>query len=166
MSNSTKPKEDTFIPLHYQLEKQREDAVSRQLRPRKGKPVTNPKNVPEPLTFARVHEVNRERCNEWHDGFPNNTDGWTGADWSNAMQGESGEFGNVVKKLRRLEFGLRGSKGEDKDRDVLLAKLAKEAADTFLYLDLTCTFYGVNLAEAIIQKFNQVSEEQNLPQRL
>jgi len=41
------------------------------------------------LTFAEVARVNRLRCERWNPGFPD--DGWTGADWSNALAGEAGE---------------------------------------------------------------------------
>lgn len=71
------------------------------------------------LTFATVTATNRTRCGRWHPGFPN--DGWTGADWSNAVCGEAGEMANVVKKLRRIEFGTPGAK--DPERDVLLDML-------------------------------------------
>jgi NTP pyrophosphatase (non-canonical NTP hydrolase) len=80
------------------------------------------------------------------------------------MQGESGEVGNVVKKLRRAEVGLRGVL--DGDRDDLLAKLAEEIADTYLYLDLLATYYGIDVPSAVIAKFNAVSELQGLPERL
>lgn len=39
-------------------------------------------------------------------------------------------------------------------------------ADVVCYLDLLATFYGVDLAEAVIRKFNRVSERQGFPDRL
>lgn len=118
------------------------------------------------LTFDKLSKVNASRCNRWHQGFPHEVDGWTGADWSNAMQGESGEAGNVVKKLRRLDFALPGNRDRDRDRDVLLAKLGEEMADTVIYLDLLATYYGVDLPAAIIEKFNFISEREGFPERL
>jgi NTP pyrophosphatase (non-canonical NTP hydrolase) len=119
------------------------------------------------LTFHEVAAVNRARCDHWHHGFPENPDGWTGADWSNAMQGEAGEAGNVVKKLRRLELGLWGNRKDgDRTRAELVAKLGEEIADTFIYLDLLATFYGVDLASAVVSKFNRISEEGGFPERL
>lgn len=124
------------------------------------------------LTFAEVARVNAARCDRWHHGFPvahdeRGSDGWSGADWSNAMQGEAGEAGNVVKKLRRIDLGLWGNrKPGDDDRDALVAKLAAEGADTFIYLDLLMTFYGIDFEAAIIAKFNRISEEAGFPERL
>lgn len=124
------------------------------------------------LTFEKVRAVNRERCERWHPNFPND-ELWNGADWSNAMQGESGEAGNVVKKLRRLDIGAQDwridtSTDEAKARayEELLVKLEDECADVFLYLDLLAQYYGINLPEAIRRKFNRVSEEQGFPDRL
>lgn len=116
------------------------------------------------LTFAEVSAVNRERAGRWHPGFPEDDSKWTGADWSNAMCGEAGEAANVVKKLRRLEFGLRGAL--DPTEAELRAKLADEIADVFCYLDLLATYYGVDLPAAVVSKFNRVSELQGFPERL
>ena len=121
----------------------------------------------ERLTFNKVAETNKSRCNRWHNGFPVNPDGWTGADWSNAMQGEAGEAGNVVKKLRRIELGLWGNrKAGDSTKEELLAKLACEIADTYLYLDLLATYYDIDIEESIIHKFNHISTEAGFPERL
>lgn len=119
------------------------------------------------LTFREVSAANRSRAKRWHGSFPDPADPWTGADWSNAMQGEAGEAGNVVKKLRRIEMGLWGNRVVDEDRrEVLLAKLADEIADTFIYLDLLATYYGVDIAEAIVTKFNRISDAAGFPERL
>lgn len=114
------------------------------------------------LTFDQVSETNRKRAERWHPGFP--MDGWTGADWSNAMQGEAGEAGNVVKKLRRLEFGL--VQAADDNGPDLLSKLSTEIGDTFLYLDLLAQFYGLNLADCVARTFNRVSVREGFPERL
>lgn len=118
------------------------------------------------MTFAEVTAVNRERCGRWHPGFPNDDD-WSGADWSNAMCGEAGELANVVKKLRRVECGYPSNPLKpEQDETWLRAALADEAADVYLYLDLLCVKYGVDLPAAIVRKFNAVSERQGLPDRL
>lgn len=114
------------------------------------------------LTFGDVSRINRARCERWHPGFPE--DGWTGADWSNAMQGEAGEAGNIVKKLRRIEFGLNQAAG-DTQAD-LLGKLATEIGDTFMYLDLLAQHYGLDLAKCVTDTFNRVSVREGFPERL
>lgn len=114
------------------------------------------------ISFETVHETNLARCKRWHPGFPN--DGWTGADWSNAVAGEVGELCNVVKKLRRSDMGIVGK--ADSDRATLMAMLANEMADVFLYLDLLSSFYGVHLPSAIAGKFDAVSRREGWPERL
>jgi NTP pyrophosphatase (non-canonical NTP hydrolase) len=91
---------------------------------------------------------------------------WNGADWSNAMCGEAGELANVVKKLRRLECASHTNLVGGADRDDLMEKLADEMGDVVAYLDLLATFYGIDLAEAVKDKFNRVSERQGFPERL
>lgn len=120
-----------------------------------GKPV-------EDLTFHDVSRINRVRCERWHPAFP--ADGWTGSDWSNAMAGEAGEACNLVKKLRRDELGMvQAAAGK---RDDLLAKLATELGDTFLYLDLLAQFYGLDLAQCVTDTFNRVSVREGFPERI
>lgn len=122
------------------------------------------------LTFQAVSTVNAQRASRWHNGFPNHEDGWTGADWSNAMCGEAGKTANVVKKLRRFETGIQQAEHsalEDEDvREVLLSLLAVEIGDTFMYLDLLAQFYGLNIAECITTTFNRVSEREGFPERI
>lgn len=119
---------------------------------------------PKPLTFAQLRETNTARCARWHSGFPLGDTGWSGADWSNAAAGEMGEACNVVKKLRRQETGARGA--VDPEYDVLCRKLGDEIADTVIYLDLLATFYGIDLAAAVIRKFDAISEREGMPERL
>lgn len=114
------------------------------------------------LTFDQVSKTNRARCQRWHPGFP--ADSWTGADWSNAMQGEAGEAGNVVKKLRRAELNTRGAL--DPSVETLRQQLGDELADTVIYADLLAQFYGLDLASCVARKFNAVSAREGFPERL
>lgn len=129
--------------------------------------ITDPDRADSPaflaaLTFATVAATNRTRCERWHPGFPN--DGWVGSDWSNAMQGEAGEAGNKVKKLRRIETGMKQAAGGT--REQLLDQLATEIGDTFMYLDLLCQYYGLSLAECVVNTFNRVSIREGFPDRI
>jgi len=117
-----------------------------------------------PLDFNDVSKANRDRARRWHHGFPDNQGGWTGADWSNAMCGEAGETANVVKKLRRHDFGLTQANGFS--RNELLGMLATEIGDTFIYLDLLAQFYGLNTSECVVDTFNRVSEREGFPDRI
>lgn len=114
------------------------------------------------LSFALVSATNRARCERWHPDFPN--DGWTGADWATAMGGEAGEALNVVKKLRRDDFGKVQAAADT--RAGLLAQLATEIGDTFIYLDLLAQFYGLDLARCVADTFNRVSDREGFPERL
>lgn len=116
------------------------------------------------LTFRTVSDTNEARCKRWHPNFPHDRN-WNGADWSNAMQSEAGEAGNIVKKLRQLECGFSDFR-HNLNWTELHAELADEIADTFLYLDLLATYYNINIEAAIIKKFNEVSEAQQFPERL
>ncbi len=115
------------------------------------------------LRFDVFSSINARRCQRWHPGFPN--DSWTGADWSNAMAGEAGEAANVVKKLRRIELSCQGRPSEQ-DRKALVQDLAEEIADVVIYADLLATFYGIDLAGAVVAKFNRTSEEFGFLERL
>lgn len=115
------------------------------------------------LTFALLSLVNRERCERWHPGFPHD-DEWTLADWSNAVCGEAGELANIVKKLRRYECNLAGE--GDPSVDELHEMLADELADVVCYLDLLASKVDIDLAAAVVDKFNRVSKRQGFPDRL
>jgi len=114
------------------------------------------------LTFSDLRDVNVSRCKRWHPGFPD--DAWTIADWSNAAAGEMGEAANVVKKIRRLQFGRPGAL--DPTADVLQGMLADEIADTVIYLDLLAAHAGIDLAAAVRSKFNEVSRREGFPEHL
>ena len=113
------------------------------------------------LSLTALAQQNAARVKLWHHG---ETSPWSGADWSNAMQGEAGEAGNIVKKLRRHETGLATAR--DLTVPILLDNLADEIADTIIYADLLAAHYGLNMAAAVIRKFNLVSERENWPQFL
>lgn len=76
---------------------------------------------------------------------------WSPADWMVAVVGELGEAANLMKKIRRGDFPT--------ECDVLEAKekLQKEFADVLTYLDIMAFQFGVDLGEATMNKFNEVS---------
>lgn len=113
------------------------------------------------LNFDRLRDANVRRLSRWHDPA---SEPWTGADWSNAMCGEAGEAANVVKKLRRHE--TRTSPQGDPPALTLRAMLADELADVVTYADLLAHFYGIDLGDAVADKFNRVSARQDFPERL
>jgi len=91
-------------------------------------------------------DVNQRRC---RDVFFEPTE-WSLSDWGVALAGEVGEACNVVKKIRRNDFGTRGE-----GRDLL----ADELADVFCYLDHLAARAGIDLGAAVVRKFNEVSDK-------
>lgn len=106
--------------------------------------------------LERLSPVNAERC---QISFRHVIRSWSPLEWAGAMAGEAGEAANLAKKITRGDFA---------EADVLTIKgvtqtaaehLADEIADAVIYGDLLCTRVGVNLAEAIVRKFNATSRE-------
>lgn len=118
------------------------------------------------LSFRDLEKQNMSRARRLHKNFPFDTapDGWSISDWSNAMCGEAGEAANIVKKMRRLDIGI--PRDGATDRPELVHKLGLELADVIIYADLLATKCGIDLAEAIREKFNLVSEREGTPEKL
>lgn len=105
------------------------------------------------LTFDMLREANRRRLPQFKNahGYPAHCadDGsdWERSDWLEALVGEIGEYANFSKKFRR----------GDLSEQEFLKYAKKELADAQCYLDLLALRLGVNLGEAVIEKFNEVS---------
>lgn len=103
------------------------------------------------LTFSALRKASLARApvfSECHDWAPN--------DWFTALAGEVGEAGNILKKIRRRDFTL----------DSARSALAKELADVMIYLDWLAWSCGIDIAEATIQKFNEVSDAKGVDVKL
>jgi NTP pyrophosphatase (non-canonical NTP hydrolase) len=81
---------------------------------------------------------------------------WALSTWCNAVLGELGELANLIKKIERGDCTL-----EEKRADV-----GKELADVLTYLDILAFRCGVDLGQATIDKFNEVSRRVGVPVRL
>lgn len=101
------------------------------------------------LGFDRLRSANVQRC---EDVF-HQLDSWSPTDWACAAAGEMGEACNLIKKLRRGE-------------DISLTDVGYELADTVIYLDLLAARLGINLGEAVREKFNIVSDRRGSEVRL
>lgn len=77
----------------------------------------------------------------------------------NELAGEVGEACGDIKKLERERLGLRGSR-------TTVAHLATELADVIICVDLVAAYYGIELGQAVRDKFNETSEKVDLPTRL
>jgi NTP pyrophosphatase (non-canonical NTP hydrolase) len=92
-----------------------------------------------------------ERCHPNDDGSD-----WSLSDWSNACLGELGEAANIIKKIRRGDMTL------DEARPLL----SKELADVQTYLDLLAFRADVDLGQATIDKWNEISKRVGINLRL
>lgn len=110
------------------------------------------------LTFSRFREANITRCLKWH---PHGIQSWSASDWMTALVGEVGELASLLKMRNRERDGLPGNKFSPTDKMV-----ADEIADMQTYLDLLAASLGVDLGEATIRKFNEVSERVGFPDRI
>lgn len=99
------------------------------------------------LDISLFTELNRKRCDE---NFHLVND-WSPTDWGCALGGECGELLNFLKKMRRNEDGKITSL-------VTFEDIKKEVGDIFAYLNLLCIRLNINMEDAIIDKFNEVSD--------
>lgn len=107
------------------------------------------------MNMKEFSRVNRKRS-ESAMGFDHRLSDWSLSDWMTAIMGELGEAANVAKKLNRVRDGIRGNKETEAE---LRLRLARELADTFIYLDLTMQSLGLDLADLVVEVFNAKSEQ-------
>lgn len=106
------------------------------------------------LTFNTLRGADRARLPQFKDANGNRAhskdDGsdWSPGEWVCAVTGELGELANVIKKVKIGDLTMDQARPE----------ISKELADVAIYLDLLAMQCGVDLGEAIIEKFNEVSE--------
>ena len=113
------------------------------------------------LTFRALRHANLARQKFW--GYDTGVSHWSLSDWAVATAGELGEACNIIKKLNRARDGLVGNTESEGD---LQAALAGELADTIIYLDLLAARAGIDLGDAVIVKFNLVSERVGFPRHV
>lgn len=105
------------------------------------------------LTFDALRGANLARLPQFKNGrgepAHSKADGsdWTLAQWSNAVLGELGEAANIIKKVERGDLTLEEAR----------PALAREFADVQTYLDILAYRAGVNLGDATLDKWNEVS---------
>ena len=100
------------------------------------------------LRAANLHRLPqfRNKRGDLAHSMPDGSD-WSDAQWLEALVGEIGEYANLHKKR------VRG----DIDGVEFLVEAADELADVMIYLDILAYRIGVNLAVAVIDKFNRLS---------
>ena len=110
------------------------------------------------LTFKKFSVINHKRCSRWL-GRPGQ-DSWPLSDWAIAAAGEMGKVCNVVTKINRARVGNRKTQAE------LELDLADEIADTVTYLFLLADVANIDMEQALVHKFNEVSKKHEFPERL
>lgn len=120
------------------------------------------------LTFNTLRGANRARLPQFknkHGGLAHTkVDGsdWSPAQWLQAVVGELGEYANWRKKFDRgdisfAEFQVHAHK-ELADVQIYLDILAQRCLDFTTEKDHFVSAFGVNLGQATMDKFNEVSE--------
>jgi NTP pyrophosphatase (non-canonical NTP hydrolase) len=66
------------------------------------------------------------------------------------LAGEVGEACNMIKKMERVRLGIRGT-------TATLQELAQELADIIICVDLIAMGLGIDLDQAVQEKFNETS---------
>lgn len=105
------------------------------------------------LTFTQLRYANTKRCNEVFHAL----DSWSPTDWACAVAGEVGEACNIIKKLRRLDDGTNTAK-DPQTKEECIELIAKELADAVIYIDLLAARLNIDLGDAVVDKFNEVSD--------
>ena len=106
------------------------------------------------LTFNALRGANLARLPQFKNrkgepahSKPDGSD-WCLAQWCNAVTGELGEAANLIKKIERGDMSLEEAGFE----------LGKELADVVTYLDILAFRAGIDLGQATMDKFNEISE--------
>lgn len=114
------------------------------------------------LSFNRLRIANRKRALRWHGSL----DEWSVNDWLVAFGGEAGEALNAGKKLHRIVTNMPQQGDVPDGYDDAVDRILDELADTVIYADLVAQRCGRRLSDAIIWKFNAISEREGFDERL
>ncbi len=98
------------------------------------------------LSFNTLREANKERLKS--SKYKKCEEEWTPAHWMQATVGELGELANILKKVDRGDF----------TKESVQIDIERELADVQCYLDIMAMKLGVNLGQATVEKFNEVSD--------
>jgi len=103
-----------------------------------------------PLTFIEVAIAVRNRTHEWEP------DGGMSLEYRGLeLAGEAGEACNQLKKLIRAQIGMVGG-------ETSLEPTAEELADTIISSVGIANHLGIDIAQAVRNKFNKTTAKNNL----
>lgn len=106
------------------------------------------------MNYKDLREANIARNKEWAKGQTMSL-----SFRGNELAGEVGEACNILKKLERERMGIAGSRASMSD-------LVEELADVIICVDLIGMSLGLDLVEAVRNKFNKTSEKVGLETRM
>jgi NTP pyrophosphatase (non-canonical NTP hydrolase) len=104
--------------------------------------------------FQVLRLANSLRQIEW-DAHSKITPSYMG----NELAGEVGEACNIIKKLERESYGMRGSRAS-------IPQLADELADVIICVDLIAARFNIDLWSAVVEKFNKTSVKNELKTKI
>lgn len=104
------------------------------------------------LTFDNLRVTNQKRSVEWC-GEDNALDSLEFR--TIEFSGEAGELSDAIKKLLRFRAGFRGGVQAIED-------ICDELADVIISTDRVAEKLHIDLAEAVIRKFNKTSRKNHL----
>lgn len=105
------------------------------------------------LTFNALRGANKARLPQFRNRHGElshaRADGsdWSPAQWLQAIIGELGEYANKRKKFERGDLSA----------EEFQIEACKELADVVIYLDILAMQLGIDLGQATMDKFNEVS---------
>lgn len=114
------------------------------------------------LTFEEFALVAAARTKRWHGSAPP----WSASDWACALAEEAGEVCGAVKKMNRLRDGMQTKAADPQTMEEGRRRIADELADVVAYAFANADHHGIDLAAAVVRKFNAVSERHGFPERL
>lgn len=102
------------------------------------------------MDLRELRVANKKRHIEWANGadIPLSFRGLE-------LAGEAGEVCNELKKIERTRLGMVGGKSGMQD-------LQEELADVIVCVDLIAMDLGIDLGDALREKFNKTSEKYGL----
>jgi NTP pyrophosphatase (non-canonical NTP hydrolase) len=123
-------------------------------------------------TLRRANQARLPRFKNFNGDNAHTTDDgsdWKLSMWLNATMGELGELSEVVlmaamlKSLGNVSNMVKKVERGDFDLDQVHVEIGKEIADTITYLDIVASRVGIDLGQAVTNKFNEVSGRTDVP---
>ena len=114
------------------------------------------------MRLDEFSRINRIRC-EGEYGFKQPLDSWSLSDWMNALVGELCEASDVVE---RLNYHQNSTSDNTAPEETIRQELADKLGDIYTHLDLLAQRADIDLQQAVISRWDLISERIGYPGRL